>query len=158
MRTITSNIKIRAFHPSDIDAANRILLESPSAAPWSRTGYEELLAQPGVVALVCELSSSIAGFIVARHAKDEAEILNLAVASQSRRTGYGSALLRAVLKQFQEQSVTRAFLEVRDSNAAAIAFYRKHGFVPIGRRKAYYSSPPEDALLMEKKVTIDRKY
>lgn len=153
MRTITNNVKIRPLRPADIDAAAQILLDSPGAAPWSRAGCAQLLGQPGLVALVCELNCSILGVIVARQAADEAEILNLAVAPQSRRASRGSALLLAALKEFQQQNVTRAFLEVRDSNAAAIAFYKSHGFVPIGSRKAYYSGPQEDAVLMEKKLT-----
>jgi ribosomal-protein-alanine acetyltransferase len=154
----TNDVKIRPFHPSDIDAATQILLQSPGAVPWSRTAYEKLLGQAGALAFVCELGRAIVGFIIARQAADEAEILNLAVTPQSRRTGHGSALLLAALQEFQQQNVTRVFLEVRDSNATAIAFYRKHGFVPTSRRKAYYSGPKEDALLMRKKLTIDRKY
>ena len=153
MQTITNGVKIRPFTSGDIDAASQILFKSPGAAPWSRAGCAQLLAQPGIVAMVCEQGHAVVGFIVARQAADEAEILNLAVAPQSRRAGHGSALLSAVLQQFQRQNAARAFLEVRESNAAAIAFYARNGFVPIGRRKAYYSGPKEDAVLMEKKLT-----
>jgi len=106
-----------------------------------------------VLAFVAELDSSISGFIVARQVADEAEILNIAVKPQARCAGHGSALLLAVLQALKHQPVARIFLEVRESNALAIAFYRKHGFVPIARRKSYYSDPQEDALLMEKKLT-----
>jgi ribosomal-protein-alanine acetyltransferase len=154
MQTISPGPKIRPFSPDDIEVAAEILCESPEAANWSPTSQKELLAQSGVVALVSEANSSITGFILARQmADDEAEILNIAVTPQSRRSGHGTALLLAALQEFQQQHVTRIFLEVRESNASAIAFYAKHGFVPAGRRNAYYRDPPEDAVVMEKKLT-----
>jgi ribosomal-protein-alanine acetyltransferase len=150
---MSPNGTIRPLRPDDLRAVAEILLESPGAASWSRAGHEELVTQTGVVALVSEVNSAIIGFIIARHAADEAEILNLAVAPESRRAGHGSALLRAVLKAFRHQKVSRALLEVRESNSPAIAFYHKHGFVPTGGRKAYYTNPQEDALVMSKKLT-----
>jgi ribosomal-protein-alanine acetyltransferase len=144
---------VRPLRLDDIDAIAEILVRSPGAASWSLDSLRKLTMDVGVVALVCELGASVTGFIVARQAGDEAEILNLAVRPQSRRAGRGSALLVAALKLFHSQGVTRAFLEVRESNASAIAFYAKHGFVPAGRRNAYYRDPPEDAVVMEKKLT-----
>jgi [ribosomal protein S18]-alanine N-acetyltransferase len=145
--------RIRPFRPEDSDVAVAILAESPEAASWSPAGQQEILRQPGVLALVAEAASHIQGLLIARQVADEAEILNIAVRPQSRRAGYGSALLLALEEEFHRQHVARVFLEVRASNAAAIAFYRKHGFVPIDSRKAYYSHPREDAVVMEKKLT-----
>jgi [ribosomal protein S18]-alanine N-acetyltransferase len=153
MQSISRQAQIRPFRADDVNVAAQILRESPGAANWSPAGREMLQGDTGVIALVCEVDSSVIGFLIARQVADEAEILNLAVNPQSRRTGHGSALLRGVLQAFQQRQVARAFLEVRESNVAAIAFYHKHGFVPTGRRNAYYSSPQEDALIMVKKLT-----
>lgn len=145
--------KVRPFRPDDIDAATRILQDSPEAASWSRAGHERLIGQPGVVAFVCERDSLVAGFLIARQVADQAEVLNIAVQAKSRRAGQGSALLLAALDEFQRQGVNRVFLEVRASNQAAIALYKKHGFVPTSTGKRYYRDPEEDAVVMEKKVT-----
>ena len=83
---------------------------------------------------------------------DEAEILNLRCGAARRRRGDGGALLRAALDEFWARGVSRVFLEVRESNEAAIAFYEKHGFVKRGRRPAYYRDPVEAAIVMEKEV------
>jgi ribosomal-protein-alanine N-acetyltransferase len=105
------------------------------------------------VALLSEVEGRAIGFLIGRQAADEAEILNLAVAKESRRKGEGGALLEAALERFRARGVSRVFLEVRDSNAAGLAFYAKHGFSKIGRREGYYREPFESAIVMEKKFT-----
>jgi ribosomal protein S18 acetylase RimI-like enzyme len=62
-------------------------------------------------------------------------------------------LLDTALAEFKSRNVSRAFLEVRESNEAGIAFYLKHGFAKSGRRPGYYREPEEAAILMEKKLT-----
>jgi len=66
--------------------------------------------------------------------------------------GEGGALLKAALEEFRARRTSRVFLEVRESNEAAIAFYGKHGFAETGRRAGYYQDPAEAAVLMEKKL------
>jgi ribosomal-protein-alanine N-acetyltransferase len=85
---------------------------------------------------------------VALQLADEAEILNLAVLAAWRRRGQASSLLAAALAQLRDRGVLRIFLEVRESNTAAIAFYNKHEFKAVGRRPAYYRNPDEAALRM----------
>lgn len=148
-----SPAKIRRFQNSDADAVHRILQGSPGAANWSRAGLAELARQPGTLTLISQAGTGITGFIIARQLADEAEVLNIAVSPKYRRAGHGSALLLAALAELHNRDIHRVFLEVRRSNAPAIAFYQKHGFVPIGSRKAYYHDPIEDALLMETKLT-----
>jgi [ribosomal protein S18]-alanine N-acetyltransferase len=87
----------------------------------------------------------VAGFLVARvTAADEREILNVAVEPSFRRTGIGRILMETVLA---EARVTW-FLEVRESNAAAINLYKTLGFVVSGRRADYYQEPSEAAIVM----------
>lgn len=152
-RSMPQSDTIRPFRSGDMEGVSQILLESPEAARWVPAGQQDPLTASAEVAWVAESDSSIIGFIAVRQAADEVEILNLAVRSEFRRCGRGTSLLRAALQAFQHQHVTHALLEVRESNAAAIAFYRRHGFVPTGRRKGYYQDPHEDALVMEKKLT-----
>lgn len=153
MQTISRKVQIRPLRSDDVDVVAQILRESPEAATWSPTSLQVLRSETGELAFVSDLESCITGFIVARQVADEAEILNLAVSPRLRRAGHATGLLLAVLQVFRQKHVGRVFLEVRESNAAALAFYRKHGFVPTGRRKAYYFAPREDALLLTKKLT-----
>jgi ribosomal-protein-alanine acetyltransferase len=102
---------------------------------------------------VAEIEGQIAGFLVSRQtfagdaeALPEREILNLAVAPPFRRMGIGSALLTEELR-----SAADFFLEVRESNIAAQALYRRFGFVEVGRRARYYRSPTETAIVMKMK-------
>ena len=145
--------KIRSFHSNDVKALARILQDAAEAAQWPLESYDRLASLPGAVALVCEAENGLTGFLIARQVADEAEVLNLAVLAEARRKGQASALLAAAFDRFRRLGVTRVFLEVRESNQPAIAFYRKHGFAPSGRRKAYYRDPVEDALCLQNNLT-----
>jgi len=145
-------ISTRARRVEDEGALKEILGHAPEAARWQLPNAGESSATLAESFLVAELDREVAGFVIARHILDESEILNIAVKRSHRRSGVGSALLAAALKDAEAQGVARAFLEVRESNLAAIAFYRKHGFEQIGRRRAYYRDPDEDALLFERKL------
>lgn len=103
--------------------------------------------------MVALLDGRIAGFLVAREtfpgngeALPEREILNLAVDAALRRLGVASALLKHELAFGGTH-----FLEVRESNAAARALYRKFGFVEVGTRRDYYDDPIEKAIVMRRK-------
>lgn len=94
----------------------------------------------------------IAGYIVARLATDELHINNVAVRLEYRRQGIGAALLKRVLEEGRRLKATTAFLEVRAGNSLAQALYKKCGFTSIGLRSGYYSTPPEDALIMSARL------
>jgi [ribosomal protein S18]-alanine N-acetyltransferase len=144
---------IRAFGQVDVAAAAEILRTSPEAAQWTEWGLKELLSWQGVVALVSAENDKVNGFIVGRQTGEEAEILNLAVTPANRRKGEGGALLKTVMAEFRARDVSRVFLEVRESNEGAMAFYEKHGFSKTGRRAGYYRDPEEAAIVMERKLT-----
>ena len=79
------------------------------------------------------------GFVLARIAADEAEILSIGVAKSARRYGLGKALMRAVMGDLYADRIPTLFLEVDETNAAAIRLYTGLGFSVVGERKAYYS-------------------
>jgi ribosomal-protein-alanine N-acetyltransferase len=143
---------IRAFLPADIEAVTRISAEASEVAQWTEEGYRKALEWQGIVALVRAEDAEVIGFILGRHVADEGEVLNLAVSPARRRRGEGVALLGAVLGEFRARRVRRVFLEVRESNERAIAFYGRHGFSKTGRRASYYREPEEAAVLMEMKL------
>ncbi len=95
-----------------------------------------------------ENDRKIAGYVVARLAADELHINNVAVRPEYRGRGIGTALLTRVMGQGAHLEAKTAFLEVRAGNSLAQALYSKCGFGQVGRRREYYSSPIEDALVM----------
>ncbi|HYL85921.1 MAG TPA: ribosomal protein S18-alanine N-acetyltransferase [Candidatus Angelobacter sp.] len=145
-------ITIRTMRSGDAAPVSAILREAPEAVFWPEFSVNEVMGWQGALALVSETGGTITGFLIGRQATDEAEILNLAVEKGCRRVGHGAALLRSAEGEFRGRGVTRLFLEVRESNLAGIAFYKRHDFSTTGRRPAYYREPEEAALVMEKKL------
>ena len=144
---------IRPLRPEDAGVVAGILRQSPEAVFWAEASVNEVLAWEGVLGLASESRGEVVGFLIGRQVKDEAEILNLAVAPERWRKGEGGALLRAAVVQLRRRGAGRVFLEVRESNAVGIAFYGKHGFSQAGRREGYYRDPVEAAIIMETKLT-----
>ena len=100
------------------------------------------------VFLIAEENGKLLGYVGMMHVLDEGYISNVAVAPEARRRGVAGALIRELLRRAEEKELSFVTLEVRESNAAAIALYERFGFRSVGRRKQYYEAPREDALLM----------
>ncbi len=144
---------VREFRLEDADAVMAIAAQSPEAANWSKESYLKFASEPGSLALVLEADGQLGGFLLGRLAADQAELLNLAVISAHRRQGAGTALLLQALREWHSRGAKTVYLEVRESNTGAIAFYEKHGFAKTGLRKGYYRAPDEAAVTMVKKLT-----
>jgi len=140
-------LNVRALEPGDADAILSIQAESPEVAQWSKRAYERLV-QEKMIGWTAEANGSISGFVAARQVAGDAEILNFAVRSDARRRGIGARLLNEVLAWAKNARAEKIYLEVRESNQAARAFYERHGFRETGRRPRYYDAPTEDALLL----------
>jgi len=102
---------------------------------------------PHYVGLVIEDESGIQGFLVGQAHADESELQSIAVRAAGHRRGFGSQLLTKFLEQAREGGAKSVYLQVRESNQAARAFYEKWLFQESGRRKDYYTGPVEDAVL-----------
>ena len=114
---------------------------------WTAHAIFDLLAAPGTFAFHLQ-----DGFILARAAGDEAEILTLAVRPAVRGRELGRALLRAAAQHAQTLGAANVFLEVGVDNTAALALYAGQGFVRVGQRKAYYSG--KDALVLKVQLPL----
>ena len=130
---------VRPATTEDLAAIAAIQSRSPEASQWDPPSYlihDCLVAQ----------ETRVLGFLVARRtAPDEREILNVAVDPGERRKGIARALLEAELGR----GGNHWFLEVRESNSCAIKVYQSVGFRAVARREAYYSNPPEAAIVMK---------
>jgi ribosomal-protein-alanine N-acetyltransferase len=138
---------VHAVEPGNADAILGIQAESPEIAQWSKSAYERL-AEQNMAGWAAELEGAVSGFITARQAGDDIEILNFAVRHDARRRGVGGLLLNEVLDWARTARAEKIYLEVRESNHAARRFYERHGFGETGRRPRYYNGPIEDALLL----------
>ena len=118
------------------------------ADPWSEQLFRDALENPAVAILLAEdRDGAVLGYAVLSVVLDEGNLDNIAVAPDCRRQGVADALLGA-LTGFGREHLAVLMLEVRASNAPAIALYEKHGFAAVGQRKNYYDAPKEDAILM----------
>ena len=115
--------------------------------PWTAAGFEEELENPLAVFLVAERNGEAVGYMGFHDVVGEGFVTNVAVSPACRRQGVAAALLEAALAECAARGVERLCLEVRESNAPAIALYTRFGFALDGRRPRFYSAPTEDALL-----------
>ena len=122
--------------------------------PWSH-GVFRFCLLAGYHCIVLERESAVVGYSILSIAAGEAHILNLCVDPKFRQLGYGELLLDEILKRATHAEVREVFLEVRPSNEAAIALYRKKGFRLIANRPAYYQALDgrEDAAVLSKLIS-----
>ena len=117
--------------------------------PWSRANFADSIGS-GYSCWVCRIGGELVGYFVVMLAVDEAHLLNISVAEQRQRLGFGARLLRQAMKIAQLGGAATMLLEVRPSNEKALALYRHFGFRQIGVRRGYYPATEgrEDALVL----------
>jgi [ribosomal protein S18]-alanine N-acetyltransferase len=133
-----------------------LVRESSTAPNWGLADYQQILltdpASPFYrFAQVADSGGMLTGFAVVSVLRIEemATLESIVVHHGFRRLGIGAALLLSVMRSAGEAGARAMRLEVRASNAAAIGLYQRRGFAWKGERRAYYSAPVEDALLLE---------
>lgn len=105
---------------------------------WSADFILSLLEHPGTFAVLALDGEDPVGFVLARAAGGDGEILAIGVANAVRRRGIGRLLVHAAVAGTTERGATAVFLEVAEDNDGARALYSAAGFVPVGRRPGYY--------------------
>lgn len=140
--------EIRLMLPADLKAVSQIEKRAYDY-PWSHGIFRDCLLA-GYYCLVIEVGGAVTGYGIMSVAACEAHILNLCVHPDSQRLGYGRRLLTALLMKAQQLETSKVFLEVRPSNAAALALYESAGFERIGIRPGYYQADVgrEDAVVL----------
>ncbi|WP_157670375.1 ribosomal protein S18-alanine N-acetyltransferase [Chitinibacter sp. GC72] len=116
--------------------------ESTNPHPWNGKQWLDSLEQH--TCLGVWLDDTLAGFSVSMATLDEAELLLIAIAPQWQGQGWGAQLLHYTESTLASEGIAQLFLEVRESNQGARAFYQRHGWHENGRRKNYYPCAPRD--------------
>ncbi|QID19762.1 ribosomal protein S18-alanine N-acetyltransferase [Nitrogeniibacter mangrovi] len=117
--------------------------------PWTAGNFADSLSAGYLCRIVCQGDAPV-GYAVMMLILDEAHLLNISVIANAQRQGVGHMLLTLMCDEARALGATQCFLEVRPSNAAALALYERFGFVGIARRRGYYPAPDgrEDAIVM----------
>lgn len=146
-------IELLPMRSADLDAVLAIEYRV-CAFPWSRANFADSMAS-SYSCWVCRVDQQLAGYFVLMLAVDEAHLLTIAVAESHQRRGLGARLLRQAMSVGRAGGATTLLLEVRPSNAKALAMYRHFGFAQIGVRRGYYpaESGREDALVLTHPLT-----
>ncbi len=122
--------------------------------PWGESVFADIQKdEEAYFFVVDDGHSRPVAFLIAISGDDFLEILNFAVAPASQRQGIGGRLFQYVLKEASKTGISTVRLEVRESNAPAIAIYTANGLELVGMRKGYYNDNGENALLMTGKIT-----
>ncbi len=130
--------------------------------PWTRKMFEVELGQNPFGRLYVARpfgdkgeQGGFIGYVCFWVVFEEFRLMTLAVDPAARRRGFGRSLLRQAMELGRAQGATKAVLEVRASNTAALQMYGQEGFRQVAVRTRYYANPVEDAILMERELSAD---
>lgn len=143
-------LKFSSMKSTDIDQVFEIDLKA-FPDPWTKNMLADCIGK-----FNCEVvgtDNKVYGYAIFSTVLDEAELLHIAVDPSQQHQGLGSKLMERILQLASDKGVKHWFLEVRESNRAAINLYQKYGFQMMGRRRSYYKNQDgrrEDALTMHK--------
>ena len=118
--------------------------------PWSERSVAAELENPLSLWLVALLGRTVVGYVGSQSVMEQADMMNIAVNPDYRRQGIAESLIERLVSELKDKQVSSLTLEVRASNAPAIALYRKLGFSQVGKRPNYYRNPREYALILRK--------
>jgi len=156
MSLAATEVRLEPLHAAMLDGV--VALEHAAHAhPWSRRHFEDILQSP-YVAQTLWAADALLGYFVAMPGVEEVHLLNIAIAPAHQGCGWAQTLLDALAVWARGLQASVIWLEVRHSNARAIAAYQRHGFEPVGVRKNYYpaaSGQREDAWVMRRPVNLE---
>ena len=120
------------------------------SCPWSENAVSNELSNQLSLWIVAVDNGCVAGYVGSQTVLGEADMMNIAVRPEYRRRGIAESLIHELVSELKAKDAYCLTLEVRASNLPAITLYEKLGFVQVGRRPNYYTSPKEDALILRK--------
>ena len=143
-------ISIKAIKEKDIDLCYE--LDSNTISLWSKNQWANEFKKEDIKAFGLLLSNLMIGICVFHVVLDEAQINFFVVNPKYRKKGFGSQLMRYLIKECKKLKINKLILEVSQTNVTAEKFYNRFDFSTVGIRRKYYKDG-SDALLKEKKLT-----
>lgn len=140
----------RRMTPEDVPVISR-LEEETFSMPWSASSFLEMISKEDARYYVAEKDGKILGGCGVLMIAGEGNITNVVIAPEARNQGIGTAMLRHLMAEGDQEGLTAYTLEVRISNVAAIHVYEKLGFESAGLRPGFYEKPVEDAIIYWKR-------
>lgn len=148
-----SDIMIRRMQMEDLRQVCEIERDNFSV-PWSEKSFSESMERNDTIFLTALVGDEVAGYLGCYCIAGIGEITSVAVKASYRRKGIGGMLLEQLYKEGNVFDTQEFYLEVRESNEAAIGLYTRQGFVKEGIRKNFYEKPLENAVIMIKRDCI----
>lgn len=145
-----TKLRFCALGIADLDAIIAIE-EAVYEHPWTRGNFLDSFYSQHQSCGLRDDRGELIGYFFVMPVLDEMHLLTIAVAQHRQKQGCAKLLLQRLIQQAREQKIASVLLEVRVSNARAIAVYEQFGFSEIGRRKGYYPAQQgrrEDAIVM----------
>ncbi len=139
-------LKMEAAHVPQVAELEKLCFSDP----WSEKSIAGELTNDLAHWLVSEENGVVTGYVGSQTVMGETDLMNIGVHPGQRRKGIAEALLTALVSDLKDVGSHCLTLEVRASNAPAIALYEKLGFSQVGKRPKYYRNPREDALILRK--------
>ena len=143
-------LEMKAVHVPQVAALEKLCF----ADPWSENSVASELNNNLALWLVAMNDDTVVGYIGSQTVAGETDVMNIAVHPDWRRRGIAQSLIECLVVELKNRGSEALMLEVRASNAPAIALYEKLGFRQVGRRPNYYRNPKEDALILRKEWEI----
>ena len=143
-------LEMKAVHVPQVAALEKLCF----ADPWSENSVSSELNNDLALWLVAMNDDTVVGYIGSQTVAGETDVMNIAVHPDWRRRGIAQSLIECLVVELKNRGSEALMLEVRASNAPAIALYEKLGFRQVGRRPNYYRNPKEDALILRKEWEI----
>jgi [ribosomal protein S18]-alanine N-acetyltransferase len=149
-RASAPRVSVKLVPASKQHIASILRIERESFSdPWSEEAFAGMIDSPlAWFTVAINDDDCVIGYTAATGAWEDGEILSVAVQNSERGKGIGGLLLDSAIAALKDLLVARVFLEVRESNAAAIALYKSRGFTQMSVRRNYYRRPVENALVM----------
>lgn len=157
-RRLSDRVVIKQVNKKDMqDALAEELFAVANAgfygkSPWTLEQIKNTLGADSALILYAEVDQEIVGFLIASEDIEMADIYIVVVAEAFKQHAIGTQLFDYLIAYCQEQGIEAIVLETRKSNIPAIKLYERVGFEKVGLRRAYYSSPIEDAIVMKREV------
>ncbi|MBE5823638.1 MAG: tRNA (adenosine(37)-N6)-threonylcarbamoyltransferase complex dimerization subunit type 1 TsaB [Butyrivibrio sp.] len=150
-RSTPGRIRVRQMTAEDIEDAAKLEQVNLGKEAWTSKQLLDAMTRDDTVYLVAEMAGRIVGLCGLQNISGDGEITNVSVSGDVRRQGCGYKMLRQLIERGYGIGVRDYTLEVRASNAPAIALYEKLGFKSEGNRPGFYDDPKDDAIIYWKR-------